>query len=68
MDFLYKIGKDYVLIWVQNEEGKRVATAQIPKKDVDYMAERAMKELDVDPDEAYNLAVYFTYVRATWGL
>jgi len=68
MDFLYKVGKDYVLVLIQNEDGKRVATAQIPKKDVDYMAKRAIKELDIAPDEAYDLAVYVTYVRVTWGL
>ncbi len=69
VEFVYKINDDTVTVWVTDEKtGKKVASLQMPKKDVDYVARRAIQELDIAPDEAYDLAVYFTYVRVTWGL
>ncbi len=69
MEFVYKIEKDTVSVWVKDEKtGQKVASIQIPKKDVVYVAQRAVKELDITPDEAYDLAVYLNYVRVTWGL
>ena len=69
MEFIYKIEKDTVSVWVQDEKtGKKLASLQLPRKDVEYVAKRAIKELEITEEDAYNLAVYLNYVRVTWGL
>jgi len=69
VEFTYRIDKDTVSVWVQDEKtGKKVISLELPRKDVEYVARRAMKELDVNEEDAYNLAVYLNYVRVTWGL
>ena len=69
MEFIYNIEKDTVSVWVQDEKtGKKLASLQLPRKDVEYVAKRAIKELEITEEDAYNLAVYLNYVRVTWGL
>jgi len=69
VEFDYKIEKDIVSVWVHDEKtGKKLASLQLPRKDVEYVARRAMKELDINEEDAYNLSVYLNYVRVTWGL
>ena len=69
VEFTYRIEKDTVSVWVQDEKtGKKVISLELPRKDVEYVARRAMKELDVNEEDAYNLSVYLNYVRVTWGL
>jgi len=69
MEFVYKVEKDTVSVWVHDEKtGQKRMSIQLPRKDVDYVARRAVKELDITEEEAYDLAVYLNYVRVTWGL
>jgi len=69
VEFTYKIEKDTVSVWVHDEKtGKKLVSLQLPRKDVEYVAKRAIRELDVNEEDAYNLAVYLNYVRVTWGL
>jgi len=69
MEFVYKIEKDTVSVWVQDEKtGQKVLSIQLPRKDVEYVARRAIKELDITEENAYDLSVYLNYVRVTWGL
>jgi len=69
MEFVYRIDEDTVSVWVQDEKtGEKKLSIQLPRKDVEYVARRAMKELDVNEEDAYNLSVYLNYVRVTWGL
>ena len=69
VEFTYRIEKDTVSVWVQDEKtGKKLVSLQLPRKDVEYVAKRAIRELDVNEEDAYNLAVYLNYVRVTWGL
>jgi len=69
VEFAYTIEKDTVSVWVQDEKtGKKLASLQLPRKDVEYVARRAIKELEITEEDAYNLAVYLNYVRVTWGL
>ena len=69
MEFVYRIDEDTVSVWVQDEKtGEKNLSIQLPRKDVEYVARRAMKELDVNEEDAYNLSVYLNYVRVTWGL
>ena len=69
VEFTYRIDKDTVSVWVQDEKtGKKLVSLQLPRKDVEYVAKRAIRELDVNEEDAYNLAVYLNYVRVTWGL
>jgi len=69
MEFIYRIDKDTVSVWVQDEKtGQKVLSIQLPRKDVEYVVRRAVKELDITEENAYDLAVYLNYVRVTWGL
>ena len=69
VEFAYMIEKDTVSVWVQDEKtGKKLVSLQLPRKDVEYVARRAIKELEITEEDAYNLAVYLNYVRVTWGL
>ena len=69
VEFTYRIEKDTVSVWVQDEKtGKKLVSLQLPRKDVEYVAKRAIRELEVNEEDAYNLAVYLNYVRVTWGL
>ena len=69
VEFAYTIEKDTVSVWVQDEKtGKKLVSLQLPRKDVEYVARRAIKELEITEEDAYNLAVYLNYVRVTWGL
>jgi len=69
VEFTYRIDKDTVSVWVQDEKtGKKLVSLQLPRKDVEYVAKRAIRELDIPEEDAYNLAVYLNYVRVTWGL
>ena len=69
MEFVYKIEKDTVSVWVQDEKtGEKRLSLQLPRKDVEYVAKRAIRELDIPEEDAYNLSVYLNYVRVTWGL
>ena len=69
VEFTYRIDKDTVSVWVQDEKtGKKVISLELPRKDVEYVAKRAIRELDIPEEDAYNLAVYLNYVRVTWGL
>jgi len=69
MEFKYKLEKDRVLVWVHDEKtGQRKLSVQLPREDVEYVAERAIRELEITKEEAYDLAVYLNYVRVTWGL
>ena len=69
MEFKYKLEKDRVLVWVHDEKtGQRKLSVQLPREDVEYVAQRAMRELDITEGEAYDLAVYVSYLRVTWGL
>ena len=69
MEFVYKMDKDTVSVWVMDEKtGQKSLSVQLPRKEVDYVAKRAIKELDITEEEAYDLAVYVSYLRVTWGL
>ena len=69
MEFIYRTEGDVVTVWLQDEKtGKNVSSIQLPRKDVDYVKKRAMRELDFPEDSALNLAVYVVYLRVTWGL
>jgi len=69
MEFVYRFDGDTVSVWVMDEKtGQKKLSIQLPRKDVDYVAERAVKELDITEEEAYDLAVYVSYLRVTWGL
>ncbi len=69
MEFVYRIDQDTVSVWVHDEKtGQKKLSVQLPRKDVEYVARRAVKELDITEENAYDLAVYVTYLRVTWGL
>ena len=69
VEFTYRIEKDIVSVWGQDEKtGKKMISLELPRKDVEYVARRAMKDLDVNEEDAYNLSVYLNYVRVTWDL
>ena len=69
MEFVYRIEEDSVSVWVKDEKtGQTLMSLELPKEEVVYVARRAIKELDITPNEAYDLAVYVNYVRVTWGL
>ena len=69
MEFVYKMDKDTVSVWVMDEKtGQKSLSVQLPRKEVDYVAKRAIKELDITEEEAYDLAVYVSYLRVTLGL
>ena len=69
MEFIYRIEEDTVTVWTKDEKtGKKTLSIQLPRADVEYVAKRAVKELDITEENAYDLAVYVTYLRVTWGL
>ena len=44
VEFTYRIEKDTVSVWVQDEKtGKKVISLQLPRKDVEYVAKRAIE-------------------------
>ena len=54
MEFIYRIDKDTVSVWVQDEKtGQKVLSIQLPRKDVEYVARRAIKELDITEAVSY---------------
>ena len=69
VEFIYRIDRDTVTVWVHDEKtGQKMLSVQVPRKDVEYVVKRAVKELDITEENAYDLAVYVTYLRVTWGL
>ena len=69
MEFTYRIDGDVVTVWTKDEKtGKKILSIQLPRDDVEYVVKRAIKELDIPAEHAYDLAVYVVYLRVTWGL
>jgi len=68
MSIAYYVTEDYVTVWLLDNEGKKKLKTQIPKKDIEYVASRIMKELGIPVESAFDLAVYVAYLKVTWGL
>ena len=69
MEFIYKIEKDTVSVIVRDEKtGQKRLSIRIPRTEIEYVARRALQELEITEGEAYDLAVYVNYLRLTWGL
>jgi hypothetical protein len=69
MQFSYIINDDTITAWLQDEKtGKIRVSAQFLRRDVEYVTARLIKEMELTPEEAFDLAVYFVFVKASWGL
>jgi len=67
MSIVYHVEKDSVRVWLLDKTGKKISS-QLPRKDVEYITKRIMTELDVPVESAFDLAVYFVFLKVTWGL
>jgi len=68
MAIAYHVEKDSVRVWLFDEDGKKKIASQLPRKDVEYIRKRIMTELDVPAESTFDLAVYFVFLKVTWGL
>jgi len=64
----YHVEDDSVRVWLVDENGKRKLSSLLPRKEVEYITARIMKELDISADKAFDLGVYVVYLKVTWGL